>query len=87
MRPVASEDDGRRYSAEELRILVDVDQLRDLLGRVRGERVSRSYAVRVAERKGFPEPLIDHPRLRLWLRADVERWLDANRPGWRETTP
>ncbi|WP_131769208.1 hypothetical protein [Candidatus Protofrankia californiensis] len=78
------EDEGRVPRAE-LRDLVDIDQLRDLLGRTsrRGERVARSYAVSVANSKGFPDPLIDHPRIRLWRRADVESWLDRNRPGWR----
>lgn len=80
-----ADEQPRSYTVEELRSLVDIDQLRDLLGRNRGERMSRSYAVRIAERKGFPEPLIDHPRLRLWLLADVEDWFDRNRSGWRET--
>lgn len=71
----------------DLRDLVDVDQLRDLLGRTsrRGERVARSYADSTASAKGFPDPLVDHPRIRLWRRLDVEAWLDANRPGWRES--
>jgi hypothetical protein len=69
----------------ELRDLVDINQLRDLLGRTsrRGERVARSYAVSVSNSKGFPDPLVDHPRLRLWRRSDIEAWLDRNRPGWR----
>lgn len=88
MRSVAPAEDDEPVSRAELRDLVDIDQLRDLLGRGRGERMSRSYATTIANRKGFPDPLIDHPRLRLWRRGDVERWLDANRPGWRgETTP
>lgn len=79
-------EDGaeRLYSREELNDLVTIDELRDLLGRLRGERVSREYAAKVANSKRFPDPLIDHPRLRLWLRVDVEAWLDRNRPGWRE---
>lgn len=75
----------------DLRDLVGIDQLRDLLGRTsrRGEKVARSYAVEIANSKGFPDPLIAHPttedpQIRLWLRADVEAWLDRNRPGWRE---
>ncbi|WP_368964487.1 hypothetical protein [Parafrankia sp. FMc2] len=73
--------------------LVGIDQLRHLLGAARrdgrrGERVARSYAVEVANSKGFPDPVIAHPsvtdpQIRLWLRGDVERWLDAHRPGWR----
>lgn len=78
----------------DLRGLVGIDQLRDLLGQARrdgrrGERVARSYAVEVANSKGFPDPVIAHPsaedpQIRLWLRADVEAWLDRSRPGWRE---
>lgn len=79
-------DEGaeRLYSREELNDLVTVDELRDLLGRLRGERVSREYAVKVANSKGFPDPLINHPRLRLWLRDEVHAWLDRHRPGWSD---
>lgn len=87
MRLVPELGGERVYTRAELDSLVDVDRLRDLLGRVRGERVSRSYATRTADGRRFPEPLIDHPRLRLWLAADVEAWLDANRPGWRDAPP
>ncbi|CAI7977960.1 hypothetical protein FRAHR75_400001 [Frankia sp. Hr75.2] len=67
---------------------VDIDQLRDLLGRTtrRGERVARSYAQVVAGRKGFPDPIVDRRNVRLWLRSEVEAWLDANRKGWRDET-
>ncbi|MCK9901356.1 hypothetical protein [Glutamicibacter sp. V16R2B1] len=78
-------DEERVYTQSEIDTLVDVEELRHLLGRMRGEPMSRSYANRIAERRGFPEPLINHPHLRLFLRADVEEWLDRNRPGWRET--
>lgn len=77
----------RTYTKAELNSLVTVDELQDLLGLLRGDRVSRSYANHVADRKGFPDPLINHPRLRQWLRADVEAWMDRNRPGWREAPP
>lgn len=72
-------------SRAELGDLVDIDQLRDLLGPVSrsGERVSRSYATGIANGKGFPDPLIQHSRLRLWLRRDVDGWMDRNHPGWR----
>jgi hypothetical protein len=83
---MASDDGEDMVSRAELRTLVDVDTLRDLLGRTRRERVSRSYAVRVAGQKGFPDPLIDHPRLRLWRRRDVEAWMDRHRPGWRDVS-
>ncbi|WP_250283161.1 hypothetical protein [Frankia sp. CiP1_Cm_nod2] len=82
---MSTDENDEVIHREELRDLVDIDQLRELLGRTtpRGERVARSYADSVANRKGFPDPLIVHPRLRLWRRRDVERWLDRNRPGWR----
>jgi len=69
----------------ELDNAVDIDEFRTLLGQGsrRRERVSREYAARVASTKGFPDPIVDHQRLRLWHRDDVEVWLDAHRPGWR----
>lgn len=75
-------------SLAELAEAVDVDALRDLIGRGsrQRQRVSRAYAVRVATTKGFPDPILDHPKLRLWHRADVEQWLDLNRPTWRGDT-
>jgi hypothetical protein len=81
--------DGEPVSRADLRDLVSTDDLRDLLGRAsrRGDRVSRSYAMEVANSKGFPDPLIEHARIRLWLRSDVEAWLDRNRPGWRGSPP
>ncbi|MCM3884124.1 hypothetical protein [Frankia sp. R82] len=77
----------RTYTKAELDSLISVEDLTHLLGRLRGDRVSRSYANRIANQKGFPDPLIDRPQLRLWLRADVEAWLDRNRRGWREARP
>ncbi|KPM55657.1 hypothetical protein ACG83_10225 [Frankia sp. R43] len=78
----------------DLRDLVGIDQLRDLLGQARrdarrGERVARSYAVEIANSKGFPDPVVAHPsaadpQIRLWLRVDVEAWLDRHRPGWSD---
>lgn len=84
---MSGQSDDEMISRAELRTLVDIDGLRSLLGAgtARRERVSRSYATAVASRKGFPDPLIDHPRLRLWRRVDVETWLDTNRPGWRDS--
>lgn len=82
---MAPRPDDETVTLGELRNAVDIDELRTLLGRTsrRGERVARSYATTVADSRRFPEPIVDHPRLRLWLRADVEAWLDTNRPGWR----
>jgi hypothetical protein len=70
----------------DLRSLVDIDELRGILGRGsrRRERVARSYADSISRERGFPLPLIEHPRIRLWLRTDVEDWMDRHRPGWRE---
>jgi len=47
--------------------------------------VSRARAQNVAGRRGFPLPILDHPRLRLWLRPEVEAWLEQHRPGWRDS--
>jgi hypothetical protein len=63
---------------------VDIATLQTLLGARRGEPVSRAWAQNIAGRRGFPLPVLDHPRLRLWLRPEVEQWLDQNRPGWRD---
>jgi hypothetical protein len=75
-----------RAELGDLANLVDINRLRDLLRTTtrRRERASRSYAGTIAGSRGFPPPLIDHPRLRLWLLRDVEPWLDQHRPGWRE---
>lgn len=81
-------------SRAELRDLVGIEELRELLGRTsrRGERVARSYAVSIANGRNFPAPVVEHPtsddpRIRLWLRRDVESWLDTHRPGWRDAPP
>jgi hypothetical protein len=80
-----TEDDNEddlvsRAELRDLTRLVDVDRLRDLLAPTtrRQERTSRSYAGTIAGSRGFPPPLIDHPRLRLWLLRDVEPWLDQH---------
>jgi predicted DNA-binding transcriptional regulator AlpA len=57
--------------------IVDVADLQSILG------IGRSRADTITRFKGFPEPVIDRPRYRAWRRADVEAWLDRNRPGWR----
>ncbi|MEX5707859.1 hypothetical protein AB1484_05970 [Parafrankia sp. FMc6] len=91
---MATGDGEELFRRSDLRDLVGIDQLRDLLGRAsrRGERVARTTAVVVAGQKGFPDPLIVHPstedpKIRLWLRADVEAWMDRHRPGWRDNPP
>ncbi|CAJ60884.1 MULTISPECIES: hypothetical protein [Frankia] len=85
-------DDDDLIRRADLRDLVGIAQLQAMLGRVRGEPVSRTRAQVIAGMKGFPDPLISHPsaedpQMRLWLRADVEGWLDTNRPGWRRDVP
>nr|WP_255354753.1 helix-turn-helix domain-containing protein [Frankia sp. R43] len=45
--------------------------------------VSRQRADELTRRAGFPEPLTSG-RMRAWDRDAVERWLDDQRPGWRE---
>jgi hypothetical protein len=87
-RSPAGRDDDDVVRRSDLADLVDLDELRTLLGRSsrRGEKVAASYADSISRRKGFPDPLIVHPRVRLWLRSDIEDWLDRHRPGWREGT-
>jgi len=81
--PGPDEDWIRRSDLDDL---VDIDELRDLLGRGsrRRERVARSYADSISRQYDFPRPLITHKRVRLWLRAPVIDWMDQNRPGWRD---
>lgn len=47
--------------------------------------LSKQRATVIVNDRRFPSPWYAHPTdaVRLWLRADVESWLDANRPGWR----
>ena len=86
---MAGRPDDEPLTVRDLRTAVDIDELRTLLGygSRRGERVNRSTANYYARARGFPEPILDHPRLRLWRRTDIERWLDLNRPGWRDSPP
>jgi hypothetical protein len=86
------DDHGESYSRAELDSLVGIAELRGLLSRGRARVVARSYAEQVAGQGRFPTPLITYPpegrtHVRLWLLADVERWLDYNRPGWRHQPP
>ncbi|WP_051105697.1 hypothetical protein [Parafrankia discariae] len=75
--------------------LVDSVDIRIMLGWGRGgEPVNRSSAAKVINDYRFPRAAISHPpdepdrpRLRLWRLADVERWMDVNRPGWRTRRP
>ncbi|MCK9928098.1 hypothetical protein MXD62_13100 [Frankia sp. Mgl5] len=49
-----------------------------------GVTTARAYVI--SRFRDFPAPWYASTdgRVRLWLRADVERWLDTNRPGWRD---
>jgi predicted DNA-binding transcriptional regulator AlpA len=58
---------------------VDLSQLGEILG------VGRSRAYAVSRDRTFPEPAVVRPRIRLWRRVDVEAWMDAHRPNWRDT--
>jgi predicted DNA-binding transcriptional regulator AlpA len=77
MRPVVSHDDRCAYPED----LCTFGQIRAWLG------VSRARAYQVTAQRRFPEPWFtgDDGHVRLWRRADVEHWLDENRPGWRES--
>lgn len=56
--------------------LVGVAELAEVLGigRARADVLSRS--------KGFPDPVVERDRIRLWRRGDVGRWLDTYRRDW-----
>lgn len=58
--------------------LLDISDIREMLA------VSKTRAYVISRDRNFPDPWIDHPRVRLWRRADVEAWLDRHRPGWRD---
>lgn len=70
--------------------LVDIADIRGLLG------VGKARAFQLSRDRSFPEPWLDHPQLRLWLRRQVADWidrwrpgraaeLDVEQPGWRDT--
>ncbi|WP_235013985.1 hypothetical protein [Parafrankia sp. Ea1.12] len=49
--------------------------------------VSRNRAYAITTHFRFPAPwfISRDGTVRLWLRSEVEAWLDANRKGWRES--
>lgn len=61
--------------------LVGFAEVRETLGTAK----ARAYVI--TRDRDFPAPwYVDRDgRFRLWLRADVEHWLDQHRPGWRES--
>jgi prophage regulatory protein len=48
--------------------------------------VSRTRAVEIVRRPGFPEPIdvVGNGRMRIWSRDEVAAWIAANRPSQRE---
>lgn len=42
---------------------------------------SRQWVATLINSKGFPEPVYELEMGRIWLAEDVERWIEANRPG------
>ncbi|ORT48416.1 hypothetical protein KBI5_15795 [Frankia sp. KB5] len=59
--------------------LVTFGDIREALG------VTRQRASVIVGERRFPAPwfVSRDGTTRLWLRAEVETWLDANRPDWR----
>ncbi len=43
--------------------------------------VSRERARQLINGEGFPEPVQEVGRTRLWDPADIERWIETNRPA------
>jgi len=66
-------------SIGDLKTAVDIAELQKLLARISrsGEPVSRARATNVANDRRFPEPVVDHRKLRLWKRSEVLAWIDA----------
>lgn len=81
------------FSRADLEALVGVPEVRELISRGRPRMVERSWANEVTGWLGFPDPVVIYPRgtakplVRLWLRDEVERWMDGYRPGWRDLPP
>lgn len=55
--------------------LVDTTEIAEMLG-LASFRVVSVYRARYAD---FPSPVVDKPRAKLWLRADIEAWLGHRR--------
>jgi len=53
--------------------LVGIKEVAQMLG------VSRTRADQLSRRPNFPEPQVRHTRVRLWEKADVQAWINANR--------
>ncbi|CAI7979436.1 conserved hypothetical protein [Frankia sp. Hr75.2] len=76
MASTEGRDDGYAHPSE----LVTFGQIRATLG------VSKARGYQITRDRDFPAPWYtsDDGTVRLWRRADVEGWLDANRKGWRD---
>jgi prophage regulatory protein len=53
-------------------------EIRDRLG------YSRQHTATLLNTKGFPDPAYELAMGRIWLAADVEAWITANRPALAE---
>jgi predicted DNA-binding transcriptional regulator AlpA len=53
--------------------LVGIKEVAAMLG------VSRTRADQLSRRPGFPQPTVQHARVRLWEGKDVQAWMKANR--------
>ncbi|OHV46652.1 hypothetical protein BBK14_02045 [Parafrankia soli] len=75
MASTQGREDGYAHPSE----LVTFGQIRATLG------VGKARGYQVTRDRDFPEPwfVSEDGTVRLWLRADVEAWLDGHRPGWR----
>jgi predicted DNA-binding transcriptional regulator AlpA len=60
-------------------LLIGIDRIRRKLG-----VASRQRADQISRQHGFPRPVQVEAGRRLWDEAEVDAWLDENRPGWRE---
>ncbi|MDG4770494.1 hypothetical protein [Solwaraspora sp. WMMD792] len=59
--------------------LVGTSELRAMLGTPE-KPVSKQRAYVVSRSKGFPDPVARLAQGPVWLKADVERWIQENRP-------
>jgi predicted DNA-binding transcriptional regulator AlpA len=63
--------------------LIGIAELRAVLG------VGKARAYTITRDRSFPAPWYEGQdgQTRLWLRVDVETWLNTHRPGWRDAPP
>jgi prophage regulatory protein len=58
--------------------LMGQQEIRERLG------YSRQHTAVLINAKGFPDPVVELAMGRIWLAADVEAWIAANRPELAE---